>query len=390
MYQRSGKAAYRANLDNIIALCDHLGNPQNQFKTIHIAGTNGKGSTSHILASILQENGWKVGLYTSPHLKDFRERIKLNGEFVSKEYVVNFVKTNKKLFDKLEPSFFEMTVAMAFSYFRDKEVDVAIIETGMGGRLDATNIILPELSVITNIGLDHTQFLGDTLEKIAAEKGGIIKPGIPVVIGEKLLETTPVFEQIAAKKAAPIYFTDQEVTIEIDSDLKAGYQQKNLRTSMRAIEILKKYHWKIHTTSVIEGLQNVKQNTNLLGRWQQLGENPSIFCDCGHNEAGIREVVQQIAAVSYQKLHIVLGVVKDKDVNTILDILPKTATYYFCEPNLDRAMSKQALKKQASNYLLFGDVYDSVSSAFKKAKQEATKEDFIFVGGSTFVVAEVI
>jgi dihydrofolate synthase/folylpolyglutamate synthase len=390
MYQRQGKAAYKANLDNIELLAAHLGNPQNDFKSIHVAGTNGKGSTSHMLASVLQEAGYKVGLYTSPHLKDFRERIRINGKPVSKQFVMGFVKKHKAFFEANNLSFFEMTVGMAFTSFAKEKVDIAIVEVGLGGRLDATNIITPELSVITNIGMDHTQFLGDTLEKIAAEKAGIIKEGVPVVIGEFQKETEGVFSTLSRKRNAPLIKAYEFDSLPMQSDLKGDYQKHNIKTVQVTIAQLQKKGWAIGIQHIAKGLKDVTGNTGLLGRWQELGTSPKIICDTGHNKEGLRYVIEQIGRERFDRLHMVLGVVSDKDLVSILPLFPKRATYYFCKPNVPRGMEVQKLRKEAGNYGLIGKAYPSVGDALEKAKRNAGEKDLVFVGGSTFVVAEIL
>lgn len=390
MFQRVGASAYKADLNNTIELCNLLGNPQNKFKSIHIAGTNGKGSTSHMLASILQEAGYKVGLYTSPHLVDFRERIKMNGTMIPEQVVVDFVSTYKADFEKINLSFFEWTVGLAFQYFSTQNIDVAIIETGLGGRLDSTNIIFPELSIITNIAKDHTQFLGDTLEKIAVEKAGIIKSKVPIVIGETQKEIEHVFISKAKELKAEIYFADQITHCVLDSDLKGSYQRKNIKTVLASVNELKKLDYKILEGHIKVGLLNVVENTGLMGRWQTLGENPKIICDTGHNEAGIKEVVNQLETLDYNILHFVLGVVNDKDVGSMLALLPKNAIYYFCQAKIPRALNADELKQKASFYGLKGIIFNSVIDAFTEAKKSSSDNDLIFIGGSTFLVAEVL
>jgi len=416
MFQRKGPAAYKNSLDNTLRLDNHYGNPHRKFKTIHVAGTNGKGSVSHMLASVLQTAGYKTGLYTSPHLKDFRERIRINGEMIPQQEVVKWVE-NFRLKNKLwqiEPSFFELTVTMAFDFFSQQNVDIAIVEVGLGGRLDSTNIITPEVSVITNIGLDHTNFLGNTLGKIASEKGGIIKSGIPVVIGTTQKETTPVFENLAKSKGTKIFFADQEyltdysmlaldgnqiVNIEqsgkkvypdLKLDLTGLYQLKNLPTVLKSIDILNEKGWQITRQNIYDGLKIVSKKTGLLGRWQIIGNNPLIICDTGHNEDGIKEVVKQIETTAFKNLHFVFGTVADKDPEPILKLLPKNAKYYFVRANIERALDEKELKKKASIFGLIGDSYSSVLEALNAAKMNAEKHDLIFVGGSTFVVAEIL
>ena len=387
MFQRVGQAAYKADLSNITRICNLLGNPQNQFKSIHVAGTNGKGSVTHMLASVLQEAGYKVGIYCSPHLVDFRERVKVNGQMISKQEVIDFVAQCKDLFDEIQPSFFEYTTALAFQCFAQQKVDVAVVEVGLGGRLDSTNVITPELSVITNIGLDHTNILGDTIGKIAVEKAGIIKIGIPVLIGEKQLETEKVFEDIASKNSSKLSYAK---SVDILCDLNGIYQKKNIATAFSAIQLLKEQGWKIEDKAVEDGFLKVAKNTAFMGRWQVLGSNPMIVCDTGHNKEGVEYVVQQLAQEKYEQLHIVWGAVKDKDQSKVLELLPKDAIYYFCAPNLERAMSATELKDIAQQKSLRGQSYSSVNDAFLEAKKAANAADFVFVGGSTFVVAEVL
>ncbi len=388
MYQRKGAAAYKADIGNISAACEYLKNPHQQFKSIHIAGTNGKGSTSHMMASILQEAGYTVGLYTSPHLKDFRERIKINGAMISEHEVITFVAANKIIFETLEMSFFELTVAMAFHHFAKHKVDIAIIETGLGGRLDSTNIINPELAIITNIGLDHTNLLGNTLEKIATEKAGIIKHNTPVIIGRKQKETALVFKNIAQQKKAPLTYA--KANNRYTSDLKGNYQAENKATCLVAIQELKKNNWIISEDAIRSGFANSIKNTSLLGRWQTLNTKPLTICDTGHNEDGITEICKQLKSTNYKKLHIVFGTVNDKNLTSILALLPKDATYYFCKANIARAMQANELKLLAAKHNLKGNSYTSVNEAFETAKDYANADDCIYIGGSTFVVAEVL
>ena len=390
MYQSKGKAAYKEDLSNTILLAKHLKNPETNFKSVHVAGTNGKGSTSHMLASVLQEAGYNVGLYTSPHLKDFRERIKINGKEVSKQYVIGFIKRNKPFFEANSLSFFEMTVGMAFDYFSKQKVDIAIVEVGLGGRLDSTNIITPEVSVITNIGIDHTQFLGNTLEAIAFEKGGIIKPNIPVVVGETQNETEAVFKGLAEKNNSKIVFADKEISQVYKSDLLGSYQSKNIKTVLQTIEELKLKGYKISKKHIKNGLLNVVNNTGLLGRWQVLNEKPKVDCDTGHNREGLTYVMNQLQNETYDELHIVFGVVNDKDLNSIIDLLPKKATYYFCKPSIFRGLDVKKLQSVFVKNGLKGEVYSSVNDAYKMAFKNAKLNDFVFIGGSTFVVAEII
>ena len=390
MYQLQGASAYKKDLTNVHLLVNHLHNPQKNLKCIHVAGTNGKGSTSHMLASILQEAGYKVGLYTSPHLKDFRERIKINGIEISEDFVCEFINKNKSFFEANDMSFFEMTVGLAFDYFAKEKVDISIIEVGMGGRLDATNIITPLVSVITNIGLDHTQFLGNTLEAIAFEKAGIIKPGIPVVIGEYTPETKPVFLAKAKENNSEIYFASELILKNYPSDLIGDYQVHNKKAVVETISILNSQNqFKISEANIKSGLLNVIKNTGLEGRWQQLSEFPKIICDTAHNKNGLEIVMKQIQKEKFDTLHIVLGVVNDKDLDEILPIFPKNATYYFCKPNIPRGLATAILQEESRKHHLLGLIYPSVVAAYTYAKKNATKEDFIFIGGSTFVVAEL-
>lgn len=390
MFQRIGASAYKVDLSNTIELCNLLDNPQNKFKSIHVAGTNGKGSTSHMLASILQESGYKVGLYTSPHLIDFRERVKINGEMISEQYVVDFVTEYKDKFEKINLSFFEWTVGLAFQYFSQQNIDVAVVETGLGGRLDSTNIVIPELSIITNIGKDHMQFLGDTLEKIAFEKAGIIKEKILVIIGETQPEIEHVFIDKSKQLNATLYFADQIIDEILPSDLKGGYQIKNIKTVLASVIELKKIGYRITEQAIKVGLLNVVKNTGLMGRWQTLSDNPQIICDTGHNEAGIKEVVAQLEKLQFNQLHFVLGAVNDKEIDSMLIQLPKNAKYYFCQAKIPRALDVLELKAKALSFGLKGESYDSVLYALKAAKKSIKPDDLIFVGGSTFVVAEVL
>lgn len=390
MYQLQGASAYKKDLTNAVLLVKHLDNPHTKLRCIHVAGTNGKGSTSHMLASILQEAGYKVGLYTSPHLKDFRERIKINGNEISEDFVFDFITKNKTFFEENDMSFFEMTVGLAFDYFAKEKVDIAIIEVGMGGRLDATNVITPLVSVITNIALDHTQFLGNTLETIAIEKAGIIKPRIPVVIGEYTNETKPVFLAKAKENQSDIYFASELIATEIPSDLLGDYQAHNKKTVIQTIDIINSQNeFNVTEESIKKGLFNVVKNTGLLGRWQQLGEFPKIICDTAHNKNGIEIVMKQILKEKYDTLHILLGVVNDKDLNEILPLLPKNAIYYFCKPNIPRGLETTILQEEARKHHLLGNTYNSVSEAYEHSKINATKNDFIYIGGSNFIVAEL-
>lgn len=390
MYQRQGNTAFKKDLTNTFALAEHLDSPHQQFKSIHVAGTNGKGSTSHMLASILQESGYKVGLYTSPHLKDFRERIKVNGKQIRKNCVINFVKRNQDFLEHQELSFFEMTVGLAFEHFAKQQVDIAVVEVGLGGRLDSTNIISPEVSVITNIGYDHTQMLGEKLSEIAFEKAGIIKEDVPVVIGEKQKEVLDVFIAQADKKKTSLTIAEDKVTKTYKTDLQGSYQQKNIKTTVQAIHILKEKGFTISDKNIIEGLQKVIENTGLLGRWQILQEKPKIICDTAHNKEGLIYVLRQLEEELYENLHIVLGVVNDKNLEIILSMFPKDAQYYFCKPNIPRGLEVTILQKEATKFNLNGKTYTTVKEALNSAKVMAQASDLIFVGGSTFVVAEVV
>ena len=391
MYQLQGASAYKKDLTNAHLLVNHLDNPHKNINCIHVAGTNGKGSTSHMLASILQEAGYKVGLYTSPHLKDFRERIKINGIEISEEFVCDFINQNKVFFESNDMSFFEMTVGLAFDYFAKEKVDIALVEVGMGGRLDATNVIIPLVSVITNIGLDHTQFLGNTLEAIANEKAGIIKTKIPVIIGEYTDETKAVFLAKAKENHSEIYFASDLIQEPLTSDLIGDYQVHNTKTVLQTVTIINSQKkFKISEANVKSGLLNVVKNTGLEGRWQQLGEFPKIICDTAHNKNGLKIVIKQIQKEKFDTLHIILGVVNDKDLDKILPLFPTNAIYYFCKPNIPRGLGSQILKEKATQFGLTGKVYNSVSESYTKALQNASKSDFIFIGGSTFVVAEIL
>lgn len=412
MFQRVGPMAFKKDLTNIRALCEALGQPHERLRAIHIAGTNGKGSTAHMLASVLQAAGLKVGLYTSPHYRDFRERIKINGELMPEEAVVDFVEQYETLFQTIKPSFFEITVAMAFDYFAKKEVDWAVVEVGMGGRLDSTNILMPELCVITNISYDHMQFLGETLPEIAGEKAGIIKPGVPVVISETQEETQEVFHRKAAEESAPIIFADQQYEArlvqsgfevshydiyrkgalhleQLELNAYGEYQRKNLQAVLQAIESL---HPKqlVSETQLRAGLRELRACTRFIGRWQVLGKTPLILCDSAHNEAGISMAMQELDRLSYEKLHIVYGMVSDKDPEKVLRLLPREATYYFARPDIPRGLEAAKLAEVALRLSLKGLVYPSVNEALEAARNEAGAEDLIYVGGSIFVVAEVV
>jgi len=416
MFHRIGPAAYKANLNNTIALAKYFNNPEKNFKSIHVAGTNGKGSVAHMIASVLQEKGLKTGLCTSPHLKDFRERIKINGKMVPKKYVCDFINNNKSLINNISPSFFELTVVMTFKYFSDQKTDIAVVETGMGGRLDSTNIILPLVSVITNIGLDHTDLLGNTMEKIAAEKAGIIKPVTPVIIGKTQNPVCNIFREKAAENNSPLFFADQSydvVRITANKDLSVSnykylirgknrqftaesnlggiYQSDNITTVMQTIDVLNShYKMNISPEQIIEGLKNVVSNTGLKGRWQIIGKQPLVICDSAHNTEAIKTVLNQLNTLSCNRLHIIIGIMNDKNIEELLPLLPVNARYYFTNADVPRALDAQTLKDKAQNYNLRGEAYDNVKNALRYAKRNAKKNDLIFVGGSTFVVAEVI
>lgn len=393
MFQQVGGTAYKEGLYNTLALDEHLGHPHRQFHTIHVAGTNGKGSCSHTLAAILQTAGYRTGLYTSPHLVDFRERIRVNGHPIPEEYVIQFVEKEQSFFEPLHPSFFELTTAMAFRYFADERVDVAIIEVGLGGRLDCTNIIRPDLCIITNISLDHTQFLGNTLKQIAGEKAGIIKSDIPVVIGETTNETRPVFEQKAHAVHAPIYFAeenDREDYPGIECELKGIYQKKNTRTLLTALPLLKEAGYRIDEQYVRQGFAHVVELTGLMGRWQKLQDAPALVCDTGHNVGGITYIAKQLRQQPCRQLHIVIGMVNDKDIRGVLALLPQEASYYFTRASVKRALPAEDLASLAAEAGLQGQCYPDVPSAIRAAQEKSLPEDFIFVGGSTFIVADLL
>ncbi len=411
MFSRIGAAAYKEDLTNTIALCNYLGHPEKKIKTIHIAGTNGKGSVSHMLAAILQSAGYKTGLYTSPHLKDFRERIKINGEIISEMEVISFTSKMSDIIEKIQPSFFELTVAMAFDHFVD-QIDIAVIETGLGGRLDSTNVVIPEISVITNIGWDHMNLLGDSLEKIATEKAGIIKPGIPVVIGEFIPETRAVFENIARQKNAPLYFAQQKRYVsawtenthfleaevarkgEVNHhayqlDLNGIYQLKNLITVLEACTQLKSLGWIITEEAIRNGLKHSKKINGLHGRWEIIHTDPKVIIDVAHNKNGIEQLLEQIEIMSYRELHLIIGMVKDKDITEILKLLPVSAIYYFSQAQIPRALPSEELKNIASTFGLMGKSFATVNEALNKAKNNAHKDDLIIICGSVFLVGEV-
>jgi len=420
LFSRIGPAAIKADLHNTVAICDFLGNPQNKFKTIHVAGTNGKGSTSHMLASILQEAGYKTGLYTSPHLYDFRERIKVNGIMCSETFVTSFTNKMKPLIEKVAPSFFEITVGMAFEYFAEENVDIAIIETGLGGRLDSTNVINPILSIITNIGMDHMALLGNTLPEIASEKAGIIKAATPIVISEVIPETKNIFEQKASSLDAPIYFAQDFIQFKsfqnnwqsslfefnqplihlldaplfpksftVECDLSGKYQYKNLKGVLVATQILATMGWKLHANKVLKGLLHVVKNTGLMGRWECIQTNPRIILDVAHNEHGIKALLEQLESLQYAQLHIITGMVKDKDVNAVLSLLPKKATYYFTQSHIPRALPVNELADKGNAFGLTGSQFENVNIALQTANKNATPNDLILVIGSVFLVAEV-
>ncbi len=392
MYQRVGAAAYKKDLTNTFRLCEALDNPQHKFKSVHVAGTNGKGSVSHMLASVFQQNGFKTGLYTSPHLVDFRERIRINGACVSEEFVIDFVKKISKALEDIKPSFFEITVAMAFYYFAEQQVDIAVIETGLGGRLDSTNVVTPEVSIITNIGLDHTDMLGDTLPLIATEKAGIIKKDIPVVIGERHPETDNVFVDKANNTNSVITFAEDMVKPNKiwQTDLLGYYQVQNVRTTMAGLVALNNIGWGLDIQKCRKGIRNVVKNTGIQGRWQIIQDTPKVICDTGHNTEGIEEIVMQLEQEDCDQLHIVFGQVQGKDTTNVLQLLPQNAQYYFCKPNIVRGLDSTLLAKSATDVGLTGDVFDSVMTAYTAALIAASPDDVIFVGGSTFVVADLL
>jgi dihydrofolate synthase/folylpolyglutamate synthase len=413
MFTRVGASAFRKDLHNTIELCEQLGNPQHKFKSIHIAGTNGKGSTSHMIAAIFQQAGYKTGLYTSPHLKDFRERIRINGEMIPTAFVTEFVEQMQPSIEELDPSFFELTVAMAFQYFALEQVDIAIIEVGLGGRLDSTNIIIPELSVITNISYDHMNILGNTLPEIAGEKAGIIKANVPVVISQTQSEIANIFIEKAAALNAPIHFADQEWMIQenelslghlklgilphkgddmqrLTLDLSGQYQVKNIMGVLSAVKVLQQLDWKLPDNIVAEALSHVKKLTGLRGRWEVINKHPLTILDVGHNEAGITEIVEQLRHMVYRHLHIVTGFVKDKEVDKVLSIFPPAATYYFCKAQIPRALDEVALAEMATAKGLRGHTYATVQQAFMAAKQHAHEDDIVLVCGSFFIVAEAM
>lgn len=409
LFQHVGKAAYKEGLSNTLALDEYFGHPHRKFRTIHVAGTNGKGSCSHTLAAILQSAGYRVGLYTSPHLVDFRERIRINGVPVSQEFVIDFVEKHRSFFEPLHPSFFELATAMAFHYFASQQVDVAVIEVGLGGRLDCTNIIHPDLCLITNISFDHIQFLGNTLAKIAGEKAGIIKPSVPVVIGETTPETKPVFQQKAAEVNAPIFFAEEEHPLlsalhdesgnyiyqttryhDLKGELGGICQEKNTNTLLTALPLLEQQGYHITETDIRNGFAHVCELTGLMGRWQKLSSHPTIVCDTGHNVGGIQYIVKQLSFQQYKQLHIVIGMVNDKDISGVLAMLPKDAIYYFTQASVQRALPAEKVKELANSYGLSGNAYPDVKTAVEAAQKQADADDFIFVGGSSFIVADLL
>lgn len=419
MFERQGASGYKEGLSNTLALNKHLGHPHLAYKTIHVGGTNGKGSVSHTIASILQECGYRVGLYTSPHLVDFRERIRINGKPISQQYVVNFVEEHRAFFEPLHPSFFEVTTAMAFQYFKEKNIDIAVVEVGLGGRLDCTNIIQPLVSVITNISFDHTQFLGDTLAKIADEKAGIIKRGTPVVIGETNAETRPIFEAKAREMDAPIIFAEDHPQVisaepraeggmhyhlkemgDMNGDLGGIYQRQNMNTVLFALEELRKQGYLASTfegltyqrcrLELAKGINHVAENTGLMGRWQTVNQVPKVVCDTGHNVGGWQYLSRQLATVQCQQMHIVFGMVDDKDIDKVLDLLPKHAKYYFTKAQTKRALSETIVTEKAKIHGLEGKAYPTVNEAYKAAYRSASANDFIFVGGSSYVVGDFL
>ena len=389
MYQRKGAVAFKKDLTNSIAFSDHLDNPEKEYVSVHVAGTNGKGSTSHMIASVLQAAGYRVGLYTSPHLLDFRERIRINGEMISQQAVVEFIKQNKRFLESHDLSFFELTVGMAFDQFAKEKVDIAVVEVGLGGRLDSTNIISPIVSVITNIGYDHTQFLGETLSEIAVEKAGIIKPGVPIVIGETVPETLPVFTELAQLRGAPIYIVDQKSKLDYETDLRGDYQKRNVRTALAALKLISDKGFKVSEQDVTAGMAEVAIRTGLRGRYQILGREPLVICDTAHNREGLELVFDQLAKETFKNLHIVLGVVNDKELDGILSLFPKEALFYYCRPDIPRGLDARVLQEKGESIGLKGEVYGTVKKAFAAAQEKASSEDLIYVGGSTFVVAEM-
>ena len=409
MYQRIGQAAFKKDLSNTIRLCQALDNPQHKFRSIHIAGTNGKGSSAHAIAAVLQAAGYKTGLYTSPHLKNFTERIRINGQEIPRDFVVEWVDAHRSLIEEVKPSFFELTVALAFDFFAIEKVEIAVIEVGMGGRLDSTNVITPEVSLITNIGLDHTAILGDTIPAIAAEKAGIIKNGVPVVISEKQSETTPVFEEKARKEASPLLFAAEQFRLEklqegswqiyhkealfleeVIPDIAAGYFVRNIPGIVASLTVLKEKGFdKINKDTIQEGLENVKSLTGLKGRWQILAQQPTVIADVSHNPDGIRQLLDQLQLLPFGRLFFIIGTVNDKDVNTVLSLLPKEAFYYFCQADIPRALAAESLAKQAEQHGLRGKVIHQVNAALRDARSRATENDLILISGSTFIVAEI-
>lgn len=390
MYQNQGASAFRKDLHNIRQLCEYLNHPEQKLRCIHVAGTNGKGSTCHMLASVLQESGFKTGLFTSPHLKDYRERIRIDGQTIPEDFVVAFIEKHKAFFEETDMSFFEMSVGLALVFFLEAGTDIAVIETGLGGRLDATNVVLPEVSVITNIGFDHTQYLGNTLEAIATEKAGIIKPSTPVVIGQTTPETRSVFTEKAHLNQSPIIFSEDKKRPDFPSDLKGSYQYFNKQTVLATLEVLQQKGFAISDEAIRTGLMKVSANTGLVGRWQQLGEKPTIIADTAHNSHGLKPVMEQLLSLPHQRLHFVLGFVNDKDLDEVLPVFPAGAIFYFCKPSVERGLDTGILQEKAAKYGLVGKIYPSVATAFQAAKNTSTAEDLIYIGGSTFVVAEIL
>lgn len=388
MYQQKGKSAFNAKLDNTLFFAAHLDHPEKKFKSIHVGGTNGKGSSSHMLASVLQEAGYKTGLYTSPHLKDFRERIRIDGKPVDEKFIVDFIQTNRSFFEEHRLSFFEMTVGMAFTYFAEEMVDIAIVEVGLGGRLDSTNIIVPEVALITNIGLDHVELLGDTLAKIAFEKAGIVKENIPIVISEYQEDIAETFEAVANSKNAKLIYAEKSIKKEYQTALLGNYQEKNVKGVVAVLQELQGFE--VREEHIVDGLLNVAQNTGLMGRWQIMRIEPKVVCDTAHNSEGLALVLQQVAQQDYDRLHIVLGFVKDKNLDAILPLFPKNAEYYFCRPDIPRGLDVEVLQQKAKAFGLKGKCYTSIANAYRSALQIADVTDFIFIGGSTFTVAEVV
>lgn len=390
MFHRIGPAAYKPDLSNTLALCEIIGNPQRDLKYVHVAGTNGKGSTSHLIASVLQEAGYKTGLCTSPHLLDFRERIKVNGNMIPKDDVTLFVTTFRDRWEQIQPSFFEMSIALAFWYFKKMKCEIVVLETGLGGRLDSTNVVSPEVSVITNVSWDHMNLLGNSLEQIAIEKAGIIKNNVPIVLGEMLPNVRSVIVDNALQKNAPIYAVDPDSNDAPATELLGYYQSQNRKTAYTALKVLANQGFNVNEHHIEKGFAQVVKNTGLMGRWQKLSDHPLIIADVAHNQDGVNMLMRQVSDQSYDQLHIVFGMVNDKDISSVLRLMPKDATYYFCKANIPRGLAAEELKEKAAAFNLNGDVYSSVREAFENAKEKASKEDMILIGGSVFTVAEVI